>query len=376
MAKYKKIIYPIIIILVASLFIVPLCFAKSVVETGFLSRNWAVSIFYFIMAIASLTVLIGYCAGFRKKYFWLLLTIISVCICNVGYLALSLSTNVAEAILANKIAYFGNVFLPMFLLVAIADACRFRYNKFVVYILFSISVILYIFIATTGYLDIFYKSVNFEMVDGVVHLHKEYGIMHTFYAVYVFTYFAMMISVIIYSWAKKKLVAKSHIISLLLVVFINILIWFVEKFFDLPIEILSVSYVATLILTIYLYVALHKFGLLDYYNISVDLPSDKIAKQIITDEAEEGEDQIIEDNLANYSDSKLKELFEKLKIESKLSEREIEIAILMIKNIKRKKIAEFMYITEHTVKFHISNIYKKTNVNNRNELANLLKKQI
>lgn len=56
-----------------------------------------------------------------------------------------------------------------------------------------------------------------------------------------------------------------------------------------------------------------------------------------------------------------------------LTARECEIAELICENLSNKEIADKLYISETTVKKHSTNIYKKTNVTNREQLKNLIK---
>ncbi|WP_024770930.1 response regulator transcription factor [Aquimarina macrocephali] len=63
-----------------------------------------------------------------------------------------------------------------------------------------------------------------------------------------------------------------------------------------------------------------------------------------------------EQNLINYS----------------LTNREKEIALLLIKGNTYKKISEQLFISIPTVKTHVSNIYRKCKINNRIELISLL----
>jgi len=63
---------------------------------------------------------------------------------------------------------------------------------------------------------------------------------------------------------------------------------------------------------------------------------------------------------------------ESLKKES-LTDREIEIFKLIKKNIANKEIGEKLFISEKTVKRHISNIYKKIGASNRSEAIELSK---
>ncbi len=50
-----------------------------------------------------------------------------------------------------------------------------------------------------------------------------------------------------------------------------------------------------------------------------------------------------------------------------LSDREMEVLGLLAQGLANKQIAAALGITEHTVKFHVSSIYTKLNVNNRAE---------
>jgi len=59
-------------------------------------------------------------------------------------------------------------------------------------------------------------------------------------------------------------------------------------------------------------------------------------------------------------------------IAEKLTEREGEIAVLLIKGKTYRMIASELYVSENTVKTHIKNIYSKAGVQNRTELMNLL----
>ena len=55
-------------------------------------------------------------------------------------------------------------------------------------------------------------------------------------------------------------------------------------------------------------------------------------------------------------------------IEKKLSNREAEVAELVSKGLSNKEVANQLFVTEKTVKFHLTNIYKKMNVKSRAQL--------
>ena len=51
-----------------------------------------------------------------------------------------------------------------------------------------------------------------------------------------------------------------------------------------------------------------------------------------------------------------------------LSNREAEVAELVTQGLSNKEVATRLFVTEKTVKFHLTNIYKKMNVKSRAQL--------
>jgi DNA-binding CsgD family transcriptional regulator len=51
-----------------------------------------------------------------------------------------------------------------------------------------------------------------------------------------------------------------------------------------------------------------------------------------------------------------------------LSHREAEVAELVTKGLSNKEVASQLFVTEKTVKFHLTNIYKKMSVKSRAQL--------
>lgn len=58
--------------------------------------------------------------------------------------------------------------------------------------------------------------------------------------------------------------------------------------------------------------------------------------------------------------------------QNSLTEREKEIANLIIKGYSNSEIAKILYVSKSTVKVHVSNILQKTNAKNRVNLAYIL----
>ena len=148
-----------------------------------------ISIIYAVITVISLLLAIGYCCIMRKKEVWLMLLYFSVFIVNGGYLCLSVSKSLSEALLANRIAYLGSAFLPLCMLMTIMQVCKTGFRKLWTAILLPVSCIVFLIAASPGYLDCYYKSVTLNITDGLTTLVKEYGPLHNVYLIYLVSYF-------------------------------------------------------------------------------------------------------------------------------------------------------------------------------------------
>ena len=151
----------------------------------------SMSVIYGVSAGISLLLLIGYGALVKKKEIWLLLLFTSVFLVNAGYFSLSMSRTLEEALLANRIAYLGSVFLPFFMMMTIIGVC--------------INIVVFLIAASPGYTGWYYKEATLVIVNGAAKLQKVYGPLHKIYFVYLFAYLALMIG-LIYRSVRKKLV--------------------------------------------------------------------------------------------------------------------------------------------------------------------------
>lgn len=66
------------------------------------------------------------------------------------------------------------------------------------------------------------------------------------------------------------------------------------------------------------------------------------------------------------------DLVSKIKIDLGITDREAEIASLLISGLNNSQIEDKLCISSHTVKNHIYNLYKKTGVKNRTQLTNYI----
>ncbi|MBE6786002.1 MAG: hypothetical protein E7538_07225 [Ruminococcaceae bacterium] len=319
------------------------------------------SIIYGITAVVALALVIWYLGFCKNKDIWLLFLFISVLLVNVGYFSISVSHMLEEALLANRISYLGSVFLPLCMLMSVTDVCGIKTPKWAVAILFCVSVAVFILAASPGYCDWYYKDVTLQIVDGTSKLVKVYGDLHIVYCFYLFAYFSAMIIVVGYASIKKKITSHKYASMLTVVVFLNILIWLLEQLIPTDYEFLSISYIVSELILLFLYSILHDFDALKAEKITAE-PLDVLSAQGDIAQDEEKEEEIILSDYVSF-------ILEHWELTEALTSRELEVLPLILDNCKRKEIAQKLCLSENTVKTHTSHIFTKLGVAGRVELA-------
>jgi DNA-binding CsgD family transcriptional regulator len=299
---------------------------------------------------------VAYFAIVKKREFWLSLLYICVTVVNLGYLLLSASKTVGFAILANDVAYLGSVFLSLCMLLTIVKLCGFEVKKGHVIGCVTLGTVMFAIIATVGILPWYYKSVSLTFIDGSAKLVKEYGPLHNAYLVYLLGYFAAMIATIIHSIRRKKHGSYKFAGLMTAVVCGNILVWLIEKFINWEFEFLSVTYIISELVFLFLY-----WMMQDYVHVN-DIPQYTPAQ---------GERLGVEIT-AMSMEAKLGKVLSFVMEGEPLTIREREILELILGNKKRKEIADDLHLSENTVKTYTRTLYAKLNVTCREELFALL----
>ena len=324
-----------------------------------------ISAIYGVIAVVSLLLAIAYCTFIHKKEIWLVWLYFSVFIANLGYFTLSISKTLEEALLANRIAYLGCVFLPLFMMVMIGKVSNMQLTKLTTIISTVVSGMVFLVAASPGYTDWYYKEVTFGVVDGAAKLEKVYGPLHNLYYVYLFAYFGIMVGLVVAGFVKKKITSYKHGALLAVVVLLNILIWLVEQFVNWDFEFLSVSYIASELLLLLLY------GMIQDFELAIEQHS---RAQIDVDIMSLANGELATNTLyENTNDDKTVGLALDSPELDKLSDREKEVLEKLYVGKKRKEIAEELYISENTVKKHMSSIFSKLEVTGREELFNKIR---
>lgn len=324
----------------------------------------SISVVYGTAAFLSLLLLVGYCTITKKRDPWYLLLFTSVLVVNIGYFALSISRELGEALLANRLSYLGSVFLPLSMLMIILNSTHIRRGKWIPAMLLGVAVVVFLIAASPGYLPIYYKEVSFVVVNGVGVLQKVYGPLHSLYLVYLLGYFSAMVTTIVYATVKDKIDSLAYAVMIAIAVFVNIGVWLIEQLVYIPFEILSVSYIISESFLLGLHVMMAeaekvKSALLSNQE-EVSKPENPVAQpaehELVQPAPEEDDREKIEIFLAGLT---------------QLTPKEQAVFDCYVAGLTTDVIMEQLNIKENTLKFHSKNLYSKLGVKSRKQLVAL-----
>lgn len=166
-----------------------------------------------------------------------------VVIANGGYCALLHTSNLQEAILAQKIIYIGGCFLPMLYFITVCEICRVNIKRNVICVLYVIQGMIYGTVCTIGITDWYYKNVEFHKENGLVYLTKEYGPFHMLYVVSMYLYFALALAVVVRALYKRKSISTKGVVIMLVSFFLAIVCYVGERMMGLKFEIMPMAYI-------------------------------------------------------------------------------------------------------------------------------------
>ncbi|MBE7064565.1 MAG: hypothetical protein E7384_01960 [Ruminococcaceae bacterium] len=329
-------------------------------------KNASLSIIYGVAAIVSLLLLVGCVFLVRKKNYWFIVLFSSVLVVNTGYTLLSVSSCLDMALLANRIAYLGSVFLPFAMLMIILKVTNTAYRKWVPVSLLIIAIVMFLIAASPGILDIYYKDVSFQVVDGVSMLEKEYGPLHPLYLVYLLGYFFAMVTVIIRASVKKTIDTTTHAVIIAIAVFVNIGVWFIEQISNIPFEMLSISYIISELFLLGVHLVMQETQRLR------DIVKQVETVQTYSEEETTAQETMLEKPLGaeTIAPERIESFMAGLQ---KLTPAEKAICDAYIARVTTKEIMANLNIKESTLKYHSHNLYGKLGVKSRKELLEIHK---
>lgn len=295
---------------------------------------------YGIVLVMAFALMIGYNILIKEKEKWISLLFISVFVVNLGYFCIAIADTLQGALMANRIAYLGSCFLPLCMLMAIRKMCGFEDKKWFKRTMVTISIVAFVIAASQGITNWYYEEVSIIYIDGMAKLSKVYGPLHMAYTVYLLMHLVMMIITVSVTLAKKQNIASKSSAMLITVAFLNMAIWAVEQIGDFQFEFLSISYIISEMLLLFLYSAMA-----DYEKLQNSLVRQENAKKVAIDRFLINNPRVM-----------------------KLTSKEKDILVAMLHDKKRKEIAEEFEVTENTIKKHTTHIFQKLEVKSREEL--------
>ena len=317
-------------------------------------KSGDMTLLYGAMAFLSVLLLIGYTL-INKRYNKQLVALFScVAAANCGYLFMSISNTLTGAMMANRLSYMGSAYSIMVLLMIIMDVCHANKQKWISYLLLGVSTAAFLLAASGDMLGLYYKAVGIETINGVTKLVKVYGPLHTLYPLYLLSYFAAMVFVIIQAARKKKLASPKYAAFLVLISLTNLIVWGVEQLIDIDFEFLSVSYIFTEVMLLAIYSMLQDY---DIIQPSGNMVSVEMLTQLNT--------RYVTGELPPNMEALFRTFAERV---STLSAAERRILDYYIGGYEIADIPELDFISIHTVKKHNRSIYQKLQVASRDEL--------
>lgn len=317
--------------------------------------NGNLSVVYGIIAL--LSVLLGLCyLLFDKKKNRLFLALFGcIAAANSGYFLLAVCESLPVAKFANALSYFGGAFSMLMMFLIIYDVCQMRKRRWLLVCLICISTAAFALAASGDWLGLYYRSVSLENISGMTRLIKEYGPLHSLYAVYLASYVLGMLLTIAYAAGTKRLSSFKYTLFLLVAVLLNVCVWLIEQAVNEEFELLSVSYVVTAVFLLLIYNMLCDYGIIrpETGILTVQTLTQLNAHRMNPGALPPG----MEDMFRNFS--------EKVKT---LSAAERRILHYYIEGYETADIPELAFISIHTVKKHNRSIYQKLEIASRDEL--------
>lgn len=313
------------------------------------------SLAYGVVALLSVLLLMGYLLFDKRRNRLFLALFGCVTAANCGFFLQSVSSSLNLAKFANAVSYFGGAFSMLVMLLIIYDVCQMRKRKWLLWVLSTCSIVVFAVAASGDWLGLYYKSVSLSDVKGMAVLVKEYGPLHSVYAVYLAAYVLLMLVCIGIAAKNKRLSSPKYTLFLLMTVLLNVGVWLVEQAIVEEFELLSVSYIVTEVLLLLVYNMLYDYGIIlpDAGVLSVEMLA-----QRNTPKAAPG-------SLPPNMEEMFCRFAEKVKT---LTLAERRIMNYYIDGHDIADVPELAFISIHTVKKHNRSIYQKLEIASRDEL--------
>ena len=150
-------------------------------------------------------------------------------ISNMAFYQLEVATDFKEALNANNSTIICCNFLSLFIMMVIVSMCSVNISKLFTFVMFTFSFVMSAFVLTIGHNSLYYKKVDYEVIDGVVRLSKVYGPMHNIFYFMIILHAVISVGVIISCFRKNTGVSYKTLIFFSAIELVSLSSYFIGK---------------------------------------------------------------------------------------------------------------------------------------------------
>ena len=173
-----------------------------------------------------------------RKYYSVLYAMVFVLafLSQLCYVLLAFSRDINEALTIYKFLYIGGCYLPLVGLFLVFSICKIELPKWVRFLLLLFTTFIFGLVLTSGNNQLFYKSVELEVRNGVAVLVKDYGPLHILFYIEIGLYLVATFFALIYGWVKKPNVSRRNLVVAALMQMFSIFAFFIGRAITKDIE--------------------------------------------------------------------------------------------------------------------------------------------
>lgn len=197
--------------------------------------------YYLALFLISSLLSIIYVFRWNKRYsiyFTVMFSIIPPSI--LGYWIEASAPDLDIALIGVKLTYVSGCFCTLAVALTILYLCKFEINRILSKIMFSFSTLIFIFSLTGGYNQLFYKTVEFSLGNG---LKRTYGPIHHAFIAMVLIYFAISIIAIVRGFRRPSVVSKNTVSLLFALQVVSMACFFLSRLLFDSLDLVPASYI-------------------------------------------------------------------------------------------------------------------------------------
>ena len=201
--------------------------------------------YHFITTVLALVNLLAMALVYEGKRITSNFTLMTLlmALSNAGFFARALSTELSEAVLANKIGYLSGCFMPPIFLFAICAICNYQMRNWIRNLLLFYSFVVYGTVLTIGYSDIYYADIWLGRLGNATTLEHTYGPAHNLFYTILYGYIIIEVVLLLYCLKKKRTVSRKNLYAMILMELMNIVLYVGMRAIEPGLEVMPLVYV-------------------------------------------------------------------------------------------------------------------------------------